>query len=663
MRKKFLYIASTLLVLCLIVCLPVSAFADRPTVTLHPTGKNADGSYRTVAPGGSISYTAEAYNYTGRTWRIVSPDATRVYLAGEINQAFPGLIVSGASTNTLTLSNVPEGMNNWCVEVKFTNYEGYTMSRGAIIHVSGTAGSSGTAGIEWTPPADVTVVPVIGDGGEIDLGSQKPTVTSQLTADRSYQTTGGSYSFSCVGANYTQRYWYLVSPSGSYYEITANVHALFPSLGVSGTETNTLTFSNVPLNLNNWRVQVRYINAQGEVYSNAVTITVVDPASPSPVPTSSGAGIPGVISAHEAVNLRATPNGTVIGTLKPGTPVTVTDRSNPQWYAVTTGTVSGYVAARLISFQTGNVTITKHPTGETASVGGTVTFIAHATNASAVTWRLVSADTRQTVYAVNAPASFAGVKVYGANSDTLTLSNVPASLNGWSAEAMFSGPGGPVYTTGARITVSAPSGYVAPSSVPAIMPAAPAVTAVPTGSGLNISALPQPLTLEHGRSGILSVSVTSERETVHYQWYRSTADSNKNGAAIGGANVASYIPEEITGTTYYYVTAWTDSGLSLTSPAVAVTYTDAAVATAVPTAAPSQAPAVVETTPAPTAAVSVQPQQSSNGSRNALILLGIIIVAATAALIFTMVVLRKSDTRGNQSEFDDDEEYEEDDTY
>jgi multisubunit Na+/H+ antiporter MnhC subunit len=225
---------------------------------------------------------------------------------------------------------------------------------------------------------------------------------------------------------------------------------------------------------------------------------------------------------------------------------------------------------------------------------------------------------------------------------------------------MFSGPGGPVYTTGARITVSGGSGYVAPSSAPVVTPA---VTAVPVGSGLNISALPQPLTLEHGQSGILSVSVTSERETVHYQWYRSTADSNKNGAAIGGANVASYIPEEITGTTYYYVTAWTDSGLSLTTPAVAVTYTDAAVATAAPTAVPSQTPAVAETTPAPTAAISVQPQQSSNGSRNALILLGIIIVAATAALIFTMVVLRKSDTRGTRNEFEDDEEYEEDDTY
>jgi hypothetical protein len=171
------------------------------------------------------------------------------------------------------------------------------------------------------------------------------------------------------------------------------------------------------------------------------------------------------------------------------------------------------------------------------------------------------------------------------------------------------------------------------------------------------------VTLEHGQSGMLSVSVTSDSGTVHYQWYRSTVDSNRNGAAIGGANVASYIPEEITGTTYYYVTAWTDSGLSLTSPAVAVTYADAVAATPVPTAVPSQTPEVTESTPVPTATVSVQPQQSSNGSRNALILLGIIIVAATAALIFTMVVLRKSDTRGNQSEFDDDEEYEEDDSY
>ena len=658
MRHKLLYIVSTLLALCLIFCLPVSALADRPTVTLHPTGKNADGSNRTVAPGGSISFTAEAYNYSSRTWRIVSPDAKRVYLAGEINQAFPGLVVSGASTNTLTLANVPEGMNNWCVEVKFSNYEGYTMSRGAIIHVSGTAGSGGG---EWTPPADVSPAPVIGDGGEIDVGSHKPTVTSQLTADRSYQTAGGSYSFTGVGANYTQRYWYLISPGGSYYEITANVLALFPNMGVMGTETNTLTFSNVPLNLNNWSVQLRYINSYGEVYSNAVVIRVVDPASPAPVPTGSGAGLSAVISAREPVNLRATPNGTVIGSLQPGTAVTVTDRSNPQWYAVTTGKVSGYVAARLISMDTGSVVVTKNPTGESAAVGGTVTFIAHARNASAVTWRLVSADTRQTVYAVNAPSSFSGVKVYGADTDTLTLSNVPAGLDGWSAEAMFSGPGGPVYSTGARITVSAGTSYVSPAQSPT---ATPAVTAAPVGSGLNITALPQPLELAHGRSGMLSVSVVSERETVHYQWYRSSTDSNLNGAAIGGANTASYVPEELIGTTYYYVKAWTDSGLSLTTPAVAVTYTEAVAATPAPTPAPTQSPAPTAAPAVPTATPKVQPQQSAGSHRNALILLGIIIVAATAALIYTMVVLRRYDAKSTPSEFYDDEEYDdEDNTY
>ncbi len=655
MRKKLLHITSALLIVCLMVCLPVSALADKPTVTVHPTGKNADGSYRTVAPGGTISYTAEAVGSESRTWRIVSPDATRVYLPGEIMQVFPGLVVSGSGTNTLTLSNVPAGMNNWCVEAKFSNYAGDTMTRGAIIHVS----SGGGSGSAWTPPADVTLVPVIGDGGEININSQKPTISAQLTADRSYQTVGGSYAFTCVGANYTQRYWYLINPSGSYYEITANVTSLFPNMGVSGTETNTLSLTNVPLSLNNWRVQVRFMNSYGEVYSNAATIVVVDSSAPVPPTSNPGAPVNGVISAREPVNLRSTPNGTVIGTLKPGTAVTVTDRSNPQWYKVSTGTASGYVASRLISFDTGTVVITKNPTGESAGVGGTVTFIAHARNAGSVTWRLVSADTLHTVYAANAPSSFPGVKVYGADTDTLTLSNVPASLNGWSAEAMFTGAGGPVYSTGARITVSAASGYAAPSyTAPSAVPAA---TIAPIGSGLNISALPTPLVLEHGRSGLLSVSVTSDSETVHYQWFRSATDSNQNGAAIGGANVASYIPEELTGTSYYYVRAWTDSGLSLTTPAVAVTYSETIAPTVAPTSVPTQAPA--EATPVPTAAVSVQPQQSDNGHRNALILLGIIIVAATAALVFTLVILRKYDRRAPQNDFREDEEDNEDDVY
>lgn len=98
------------------------------------------------------------------------------------------------------------------------------------------------------------------------------------------------------------------------------------------------------------------------------------------------------------------------------------------------------------------VVITKNPTSESLGIGGTTWFIAHANNASVVTWQAVSPDGR--IYsAAEALSLHPGLALDGINNDTLALRNVPLSLNGWGFQARFDGQGNSAVSTAAYIYV------------------------------------------------------------------------------------------------------------------------------------------------------------------------------------------------------------------
>lgn len=196
--------------------------------------------------------------------------------------------------------------------------------------------------------------------------------------------------------------------------------------------------------------------------------------------------------------------------------------------------------------------VTKQPTGETVDEGGEASFVAKAENYTEIVWRIVSNDTTNTVQAADAPSYF-GCSVSGLGTERLTISNIPASMDGWRVEAMFRGPGGTEYSWGALIRVNG------------------VTVKAPT-----ISAHPQSLSLDPGETGTLTVSAAAVDGALHYQWYANTANSNLGGMEISGATEASYVPEEITGTTYYYVAVTSvvngrSSDPTLSSPA-AVSY-------------------------------------------------------------------------------------------
>lgn len=98
------------------------------------------------------------------------------------------------------------------------------------------------------------------------------------------------------------------------------------------------------------------------------------------------------------------------------------------------------------------VVITKNPTSESLAIGGTTWFIAHANNASSVTWQAVSPDGY--VYtAAEALSLHPGLVLDGVNKDTLTLKNVPFSFNGWGFQARFDGVGNSAVSTAAYLYV------------------------------------------------------------------------------------------------------------------------------------------------------------------------------------------------------------------
>ena len=81
-------------------------------------------------------------------------------------------------------------------------------------------------------------------------------------------------------------------------------------------------------------------------------------------------------------------------------------------------------------------------------------FIARANGAALFAWRIVSSDGTALYDAAAAPEYFPGLRVQGADTDTLTLLDIPSSLNGWQVECLFTDDAGEKALSGrASLTV------------------------------------------------------------------------------------------------------------------------------------------------------------------------------------------------------------------
>lgn len=323
-----------------------------------------------------------------------------------------------------------------------------------------------------------------------------------------------------------------------------------------------------------------------------------------------------------------------------------------------------------VTYGTNQLAITKHPTGETVKAGESALFIARADNAVKREWRIVSKDTTRTVPASQAAFYFNGLGVSGETTDTLSLTNIPADMNGWSVECKFTGADGSVlFTRGAILDVQSPvatpSPFVtaSPAASPSPTPAGSGTGYVPSGAIANpsISNHPAGAVLSDGQSVTLSVAATGSDEskgiTLKYQWYQNSIKSNANGTPISGATGSSYVPENKSGSMYYYVgvtaTDGSNSSKTIYSNPAEVTYS-----------APIS-------TPTPSPAATAKPDSSDNrdkgnkGLGSMLIAPIIAIVAAAAAIGVGMFFLLKGlsgkkDDRGYYYENDRKEYYRDD---
>ena len=302
-------------------------------------------------------------------------------------------------------------------------------------------------------------------------------------------------------------------------------------------------------------------------------------------------------------------------------------------------------AATAAPVQSAEIEITKSPTGEHVEAGGSAKFVSRANNSERTVWRLVSNDTTNTVHCSEAAETFPGLQVDGLGTDTLILSNIPRSLDGWRVEAQFWNGNKHAESYGAEITIVDDNGI--PIRNQAQQPVAtepPAFTFAPSVSGMdmpvdneaktaNISIQPESVQLQPGDSYTISVIATSPNNgTLSYQWYSAATNNRSAALPISGASDASFTINQADGTAYYWVAVWNTKDGSR-SQAV---YSEPAEVTIVVPSTP---------TPIPTPVFTPEPTPAPRGIMPAninfqLVLFGIIGVLALIALIGLVIYLR-----------------------
>lgn len=99
-----------------------------PVVTKNPTGE-------AITEGEKALFVAKADDADKISWTIISPDGNNKYAAKDAPSHFPGLKISGETTEVLTLSSVPYSMNGCTVKAKFTGPDGSVESKAATLTV------------------------------------------------------------------------------------------------------------------------------------------------------------------------------------------------------------------------------------------------------------------------------------------------------------------------------------------------------------------------------------------------------------------------------------------------------------------------------------------------------------------------------------------------
>ena len=202
-----------------------------PEITKNPTGE-------TVVEGDSATFIARADHVRQYHWEIAIADAC-IDCADLESYIGRGVKVSGWDTDTLVISNIPKELNGAYVWCQFVGAEDSVDSAAAMITV--------------TAQKDAT-----------------PVVTKHPTEETVEE--GGEAIF-VAKAKYAQSYlWQLVSPNGTVYNCT-DAPGQFPGLRISGADTERIVLSNIPLELDGYRIFCKF-TAGSMVSSDKASIHV-----------------------------------------------------------------------------------------------------------------------------------------------------------------------------------------------------------------------------------------------------------------------------------------------------------------------------------------------------------------------------------------------------
>ena len=289
---------------------------------------------------------------------------------------------------------------------------------------------------------------------------------------------------------------------------------------------------------------------------------------------------------------------------------------------------------------TGIPIVHKQPTGENVKEGGYAEFVARAYYSTDIIWHLKNPGGSIDILAKDAPVQFPGLVVTGLNSERLGLNNIPRTLNEWRIQAEFVGQDGNVWSDAAVINVTNHELK------------APTIQSHPMDANLKAT---EKVTLS-----VVAESAEANT-TLTYQWYKNTANSNAGGRAILGATNATYSPDYVAGTSYYYCLVRSSNGsensAAVKSRSAAVTYAAAEQAT-LPTAGTEIPSATLEpwataTEPLPTAtapeALPDVPNAPARSHTLLFIILGSLAVIAVLGVI-AVVVIMKVYPRGEEEE-------------
>lgn len=122
-----------------------------------------------------------------------------------------------------------------------------------------------------TPVPTMTIVttPV---PSTVILNNGYVTVTKSPTSET--VDDGGKASFLAYANNFTSIQWLLANPDSSIVDDASNAGSYFPGIGITGQGASLLTFSNIPYDMNGWKVQAKFNGTGGPVYTNVAYIYV-----------------------------------------------------------------------------------------------------------------------------------------------------------------------------------------------------------------------------------------------------------------------------------------------------------------------------------------------------------------------------------------------------